>query len=884
MTSDNMISIMCDKGPEMLALAVRCRFITPGQKEEILPQIRTQAQKDPKALLAPYLLKNRFLSKENIQLLFSIKNHLQILLADQQFGQLGIVNQFVSPDKVKQALDIQVKIFQKNKTSIKIGDILLQSQDISPADNTALLLTQDRIPEELLSEAMNTIARTEIEKMEMEQRFGAIAVKKGVITAGQLSRALKVQTQEVEEKKPKRYLGDILKEMFKVSEADITAVLKVQRKIETKRMKLEEKLTRYNLEKEAQRQALAPYFSYRVSKDQLTAYVCKREIPEKEINLQDFLDWFALSGITYGLAEEKDIQTFLDKEDLEQEFKIAEGSPATPYQKEKVDFKVDVRFSDKKKPGRKKGSDHSKVEPDDLIAVITPHREALPGTDVFGRPVHLPAPKETLLSCGEGVTRKGDQLFATIKGTPRLSEDGTLTVQVPEKISKPPEPQQPEAKTEKPQLKEPQPEKRKPQEAAPAEEKPPESLTPESKESAQPEKKPERPALAEKAEGIIEIEGDITSDTLDKYTSCSLRVKGNISAGVMVSCHDLILEGSLLGNLFISGDLEVKGDIGSLPEADKEKTGPVQVTVKGGIQVSGNIMHSKIFTGSGLIAPKGDLIATQISSCRDIVVNNILSPSKNPSKVRMTSENLLEKAEMEKLDAEIQNVSKELEALLPDDDLGDLAWDLMRKETAMKKYQEKQKITSFFEKALTDPDLDEISDVALKVSAYKEKSSSEEDARIPDGEQASQFLNFLIKTLSDLESENQLSILQEFARSASGMLETAKKTSEKLTKKMEALSQELGKEIKADDPKIQEANQKIDELKGQKKALLANRKKAASLPDAVIKVKNQVEASTIIVGEKAKLVVDTAIYGVAFSQEPEAPGKKARILVKGYFE
>ncbi len=862
--------VTCHEGEEFLELAVKCKFITAQKRQEMLPGIQAKSKKNPKAPLAQFLLGKEILSKEKIQLLFSIKKHIEILKADRQFGEMGVANQFVRPDRVKKALDLQVDIFRKTKKSIKIGDILLQSRNISPADNTALLLTQDRIPDELLSEALYAIAKTEAEEMEINRRFGAIAIKKELITAGQLNKALKYQKKEFTGKKQKSCLGDVLKELYQLSDADITSILKIQKTLETERMNLEEKLIEYNAQKKAERQRmeLDPFFEYHVTENKLEAFVRKTKKPAKKIELSDFIGWLSLNGIKFGRADSKDIQAFLDRDDFQENFKIAQGIPPHPFKDETVDFKFDTRFFDNDGSGEN-GSKLLEVEANDVLAIVTtPHEEGKLGTDVFSHPVQLTGTPVKPLTCGEGVKREGDQFIALISGHPGLDKNRNLCVTpraeaapredaVPPTASTPREVPGPRTK------------------AAP-------QTVPDAQK--EPEYQAEAALQAENGLSTKEIDGDITSDTNDEYISCNLKVNGNIAPGILVTCHDLFVEGEILGNVSVSGNIEAKGNIGSMPVSSKEKDSAVQVTSKGQIHVYGNIVNAKIFTGKGLNAPKGDLVSSVIASCDDVVVNNIRSTSQAPSKIKITREDVLVKAEMAKMEAAIKETSEELDGLLGSDELKESTKDLMKKDQALQKYQEKQDVILYLNTVFADADFEEICNVDQKIEAFEEKRKKAGETNtgpaLPRTITSEKYINLILGKIRDLKLEEQLSYIREFQDCASGMYNAVKKAKEKLDKKYESLSKGVEKES----PKIDQAKQKIYELRKEMDLLLAEQEKANTNLEPLIKVKNQVEPFTIIMGEKAKLVIDKAVYRVKFKEEAAAPGKKAKIIEEGYFE
>lgn len=307
--------------------------------------------------------------------------------------------------------------------------------------------------------------------------------------------------------------------------------------------------------------------------------------------------------------------------------------------------------------------------------------------------------------------------------------------------------------------------------------------------------------IAEQAEDgsrTREIAGDITSDTNNEYLSCNLRVMGNIAPGILVTCNDLLVDGDVLGSLSVSGNVEVRGNIGSMTGSADQKTDSVHVTAKGRIQVSGNVSNAKVFAGKGLRVPKGDLVSSNISSCRDISEEN--------------------------------------------------------------------------------------GDVEQKIAAFEEKNKKKGVTDLPDSANARQFMGLVKGKIKEKEPTKQLEYIQEFRDSTAGMYNAAKKTREKLGKKYEALSKELGNDVKKEQKRIDQVKQTLDELQSKKDLLTAEQQQTLISPDPVIKVKNQVDPSTIIMGEKAKIVIDKAIYRVSFREAAQAPGKKAQIFTEGYFE
>lgn len=803
------------EGQALLELAVDCKLITVPQEKEILPQLLEFSKKNPEKSASVFLLKNKIFSEENIEFLYSIKKHLELLMADKKFGKLGIANHFVAPDKIKKALDLQVEIFRKRKKSIKIGDILVQNQDMSVADKTALLLTQDRIKDELLADALNAIAKSKIEQIAINKRFGAIAVKKELIDTKQLNQALKAQQKEEKEGKVKRYLGDFLKELFSLSNNDILDILKVQKKLETKRMNLEKKLIEYNCEKSSN-ETLDSFYEYHVTEDRLKAFVSKTQKTAQKTSLDDFLNWFSLSGIKYGLCEPAKIQAFLARDGMEFQLEIAKGEVPKPFEKESIEYHFDTHFFDDTE--NKKSDDTPFVQKGEALATITPHKESEPGIDVFGRPIYLPEEPVIFLCAGQGVVKRNNEFIALAPGNPKLFKERTLFV---------------------------------------------------------------TPALDSLP--TREIKGDITDDAEDQYLLSNLNVKGNIIPGIHVACHNLTIEGDIMGNVTASGNIDIYGGIGAETYGNEENLESSRVEAKGRIQVSQKIINSIIVARLGLKAPNSDLISSQVLAFNDIVVNNVYSSREAPSVLRIARENIIE---IEKIEKAIQALERGRDKLLHKPELEQLSKELIEQVQIQNGYLEKQNVMIYLNKVVNDPQLKEIQVIDQKIKAYKDmaKKTDTYQISIPENTKAHQFMMRILDKVKVQDAENQQRYIQELYDNISALYKTSVKGSSRINKKYDARSKTIEAAIEQSRPNIDKIKRKIDSFNSQKDLLLLEQGKQENRYSPVIKVKNQVGMHTILSGEKAKMVVNETIYGISVKEDRNTQTSQGVMRVQGFFE
>ena len=421
-------NIFGKKNKSLISLAIKCRLIPLAREKELLNMLAEKRQQTPDYSAVDLFTETKILSKENIEFLFAVKEHLETKMLDKKFGELGVANQFIQPECVKKALDIQSAVFKETNQSRLIGDILLENKEISKADKAAILLTQDRVKDELLSEAMNDIATSEIEKISLNMRFGAIAVKKKLVSIDQLNQALKVQEAETKAGQPRQYLGDIFKQLFNLSSTDLNYILKIQKELEKTRLYLEKALSQYNSETNTNKR-LSKLFGYRFSKNKLAAFIQKTKEAFEEIRVQNLMTWLNSVGITSGICPQKTMENFLNQGAIDMEIQIAQGLAPQKGEDESVEFFFDTNFmpSDKDNlnllPLVKKG---------DALARVIPPKEGTPGKDVSGFSIPAPPPRTYPLNCGQGVGKENGLFIAKDDGMPCLYKNRTLFVKARE--------------------------------------------------------------------------------------------------------------------------------------------------------------------------------------------------------------------------------------------------------------------------------------------------------------------------------------------------------------------------------------------------------------------------------------------------------------------
>jgi len=411
---------------QLIALAVKCKFITANLEQAILSRLIAIYQKDPGYSVVTIFEETKILTQEKINSLLTLRNHLRIKMLDKRFGEIGVSNRFITPKHVENALNDQDIFFRKNRKSKKIGDILVEKNEMSQANKTAILLIQDRIQDDLLEQAIYGIASSEMDRTTINKRFGAIAVKYNFITIEQLNQALRIQKKDAESGGKKRYLGQILQELFQLTEQNVLFILKIQQQIEKDRLSLEKAVTLYKSEISSSKR-FNELFEFTVSQDKMEAWVHRKKESFENMELDHFHNWLKLNGIRFGLISNELIKIFLADSETGDKLKIAQGT----FPEQSIDEIVQFHFDTKSSTNTDSNGQSSQIQVKKgaVLAKITPHKQGKPGTNIMGQTIFPIEPRRHLLMCGNGVVKKGRSFLAGQDGIPVLFKERTLFIE-----------------------------------------------------------------------------------------------------------------------------------------------------------------------------------------------------------------------------------------------------------------------------------------------------------------------------------------------------------------------------------------------------------------------------------------------------------------------
>ncbi|MCP4023435.1 MAG: hypothetical protein GY729_16440 [Desulfobacteraceae bacterium] len=228
---------------DLIQLALKLKMINKEKQSRIMARIdEQQLKKNAGYSVTDIFIQDNYISKLDLTFLITLQRYLKDRELDYRFGELAVANGYTTKGKIKDALAHQNRYFADTGQNIKIGDILIKRNQLSPQNVAAILLTQNRIKDEFLANTINDLASSEKEKLELSRRFGAIAINNGYTNREKVIEALMIQQTILRTGKKKKFLGEILKEIGAISEADVVTILKEQKQFEKDRLNLEKAL------------------------------------------------------------------------------------------------------------------------------------------------------------------------------------------------------------------------------------------------------------------------------------------------------------------------------------------------------------------------------------------------------------------------------------------------------------------------------------------------------------------------------------------------------------------------------------------------------------------------------------------------------------------
>ena len=802
------------KDEDLLRLALKCRLISPAQQKQILSYYIEKKEQHPDVSMVRIFQEGDFLSDEQIRFLYAVKEHRQMKMLDKRFGELGIANKFIGPEQVKRALEQQNEIFRRTRESKLIGDILLEKNEISKANKAAILLTQDRIEDEFLAASFNDLAVTEMERLNINMRFGAIAVKKGYVTLDLLNQALKIQSARNADIQENVYLGEILQELFGLSDENLTAILKIQKKLEKQRLSLEKALILYN-EDRKRAKGLFQFFEYRFSKNKLSAFITLKKDVSQSFDVSDFVAWLKTIGITYGICGKKEIQKFLKTAGVGDAFKVAQGKPPV----KPVDGTAEIVFDTSQMgTGKEKvprpGAGF--VKKGDILARIFPPKEGKAGMDVCGFKITPTEGRVANLAHGNGVMKKGDLFFADVDGTPILFKGRTLFV-TPTDISYP----------------------------------------------------------------IHHLSGNVSEDLGDKYLHSDLKVEGDIGPGARVRCHDIVVSGDVRGRIEASGKIQIHGGVTYYLGQDENMR---TISADGEIYINKKIVNAVVISAERVIALNSDLISSKVYALDEIMLKNVYTRSHAPAVLQVGKN---PSAKLKALNEAVKVKKERLQTLLHKTELRDIEHQFEGNIQMQDSYLAQQTILQYLLKQMDDKADRQLSGALGDASAMIRQLKSaweKNDADPMDWQAAETFLDGLFLELKNIRPDGHKAHLSKLHDLKYRMYKASVNATTRHNNEYKVRKELLMKKIGKNADEIKKLRREVEELLVKKDYLKLNKSGRGVSDHSFIRVKNQVEAGTLIKISAATLEVTPTVYGVKFSRKQKKDTQHSEIIIEGLYE
>ncbi len=817
-----------EQSMRILDLAFDYLSINPSEKEKIVRVLEKKFQERSGINLTDIFRQENLISDDEAEYLRIFDVHLQTLHLDQQFGRIAIANGLATEEDIAKALKDQQADFKKYRINVEIGDVLVENKTITPSDRVSILLTQNRIKDENLFEALNDIGATLMEKDAVNKRFGVLAIKKGLVTIEQVNAALEAQKNERNTKGKSQFIGQILQETAGLSEADVQQVLLEQKQFEKRRLGLENALHTVKSEIKISKK-LNQLFEYTISKDGVEAFAKKIKKTDEIIPAYEFLIWLRRTGIKFGVVTDSVLEEFIQKAEKNTQIVVAKGYPAEQSTNDSIEFYFEKeaisplqtpsdtdysksdetevlpckRDNEEEVDGENENDTPVFIKKGSLLARVIPGKQGKPGKDVLGFTIQPDKPSICILNAGNGVIKKGLTFFSQIDGCPVLKKN---TIQMVKPVVK---------KTE-----------------------------------------------------IQTIRGNISDDTKETYESASVELFGTITPEAILRCRSLLLHGNLMGCVICTGNIDVKGDIGS----DGKMGGQSPV------KASQPLINTIIQTAGKLLALNSRVIGSEIIACKGMMIRDVNAPS-------ILRFGLKPEDKILAADHMIDTKNDELSILKKEVEIAELTEEYKKDLEKEENHQIEQAVLKNLVEIIEAPELYHQEGLENKIKhLYRLPDFSSIKSyylKLPETETDLAVRNQIMASMGDMSLENFLSHLQKKI-DPKPEDETEVSNIYRIESQFKGRLAAIKQEIADKSEEIEKIENEIKGLQTLRARLQSTHVGSLSRSTSEIKIKNMCEKGTIIKGRIARLVVEKTLYNVNFKEVLDPKTKTVSIIIGTY--
>lgn len=891
----------------ILELAFDYLSIELSEKDKIADIIKKKIAENSQIHLGEVLVQENLITDDQADQVAIFDEHLRTIGQDQRFGELVVANGMAAEQDVAKALEQQQSSFEKYRINLKLGDILVEDKIISNADRLSVLLTQNRIADEHLYETLENIGKTLAQKEAINKRFGALAIKKELVTIDQVNQALEIQAKERSQGGNARFVGQILQEIAALSQEDIQALLNEQRQFEKRRLDLEKAL--YNTKSEIKiAKRLNRLFEYRISSDGVEVTARRKSVSDEIVTIYEFLLWLKRTGIIFGILPDTEIEKVISDTEKKAQVVVARGIAAQPCADESIEFYFETGEVEPQEKGGNKETDTSS----------DPENEESETTELETSAVDSDAP--------ETDTQESEETESEEAEENKDAEDDKDTEEDKEENSEPDgsdeEPVKPEeSKESEPPAVEPvlvqkgallariipgepgrpgkdvmgriiQPGRSSAKILNAGKGVVKKGMEFFAQTSGRPVLKNEQTLVVEsviKASGKKVLTTPVAYDTEELYLDEHIELTREILPEGVLRCYSLEITGHLKGSVVCVGEVTAKGEIGfeEKPGKDKDeedkKPTIASVSCSGMVRASKKIINADIRTDGELMAYNSTIAGSQIIAAAGITAKDVVAGSLGPSCLRF---GLPPKDKLHAIEHTIENKVQQLNALKQVDKVAELEQEFEKELAQEKQHELEQSVFKNLVEIIDAPELyqhDSLLDKIEYLRGLPDFSSVKACyLKLPVAGDGVVFLEALLKSV---EKSSVQEALEQFKKKIDPEEEDEDKvdTGEYQAQiQFKAKMAALEKEIEAQAPEIEKIEHSITELENLRTRLMNTHVNDISRSGAVAKIKNKCEKGTVIKGKIASLVVEKSIYNVQFKEVLDIKNNRAFIMIDQY--
>lgn len=134
-----------NRKPKFEQLAMAYELINQEQLDEAISIQKAEEQLGNIIAIEDILLQKGMIQPEQMEMLKSINEFLEMRSLDKKFGKIAVSKGFLTEEEVKRALSAQVASFKQHKYCRLIGDILIETGVLKESQRDSILMEQKRI-------------------------------------------------------------------------------------------------------------------------------------------------------------------------------------------------------------------------------------------------------------------------------------------------------------------------------------------------------------------------------------------------------------------------------------------------------------------------------------------------------------------------------------------------------------------------------------------------------------------------------------------------------------------------------------------------------------------------------------------------------------------